>query len=545
MKRVCVVSGKEFEITDEDLKFYEKIGVPPPTLCPDERERRRLSWRGNHFFLRPCDKCKKQSISWFSPKTKELVAYCNECFQSDEFDGTTLERDFDFDRSFFEQFYELSKIAPRHTSNSQMNENSDYIICAHKNKNCYMTDEMDGSWDCYFGYNIQFCKNIVESIYVRDSEVGYDLVKAENCYAVFYSKNVFHCSESAFLMNCRNCKNCLFCANLRNKEYHLFNKPVSKEEYKKYWDFLFSGSRNNLETCREQFSAFLKDQSFPASILINTEDCSGNYITNSKNVKDSFGVDNCRDCRFCADIHYSKDCYDVNIYEGELMYECIHAGPKGYWQLFSQIPWFCSDVQYCIDLRHCKNCFGCIGLKKEEYCILNKKYSKEEYESLYTKIVQHMKKTGEWGEFFPTEMSPTPYNHTMAHQFYPLTKEEVLSRGWKWEDEKETIEEEAESEVPENIHQLPEDITSKVFVCAQANKKFRFVPQELDFYKKWGIPLPTFSPVTRIENLWKKLGDRKLHDRTCNECSTSIQSVFAAAAPERVLCDTCYLAHIQ
>jgi hypothetical protein len=544
MKRVCAVSGKEFEITDEDLAFYDKIGVPPPTLCSEERERRRLAWRGKNFFLRPCDKCKKQSMSWFSSET-EVVAYCNECFQSDEYDATTLGRDFDFSRPFFEQFDELCKKAPRHIANAQMNENSDYIISSHKNKNCYMMDELDGSWDCYFGYNIQFCKNIVESVYVRDSEIGYDLVKAENCYAVFYSKNVFHCQESAFLMNCRSCKNCLFCANLRNKEYHIFNKPVSKEEYKKYWDFLFSGSRDNLEICREKFAAFLKDQPFPASILINTEGCTGNYITNSQNVKDSFGIDNCRDCRFCADIHYSKDCYDVNIYEGELMYECIHVGPKGYGQFFSHLLWFCSDSQYCVEMRNCKNCFGCVGLKKEEYCLFNKKYSKEEYEELSTKIIQHMKETGEYGEVFPISMSPTPYNHTMAQQFYPMTKKDVLAKGWKWEDEKETIGEKAESEVPENIQNLPNDFPSKVFSCTMTKKKFRFTPQELDFYKKWGIPLPTISPVRRIENLWKKLGDRKLHDRTCSECSVSMQSCFPSESPERVLCAKCYTSILQ
>jgi hypothetical protein len=555
MKCVCAISGKSFEITDEDLKFYEKIGVPSPTLCPEERERRRLSWRGKNFFLRPCDKCQKNSFSWFSADTKGVLTYCDDCFQSDKFDATVYGREFDFDRPFFEQFAELQKQVPRHISNAILNENSEYIISAHKNKNCYMTDEMDGSWDCYFGYNVQYCKNIVAGLYIRDSEIGYDLVKAENCYAVFYSQNVFHCVESAFLQNCRSCKNCLFSANLRNKEYHVFNKPVSKDEYKKYWDFLFSGSMKNLEICQEKFASFIKDQSFPASILINTEDCTGNYITNSKNAKDCFGVDNCRDCRFCVDIHKAKDCYDVNIYEGELMYECVNTGPEGYNIIGSNLCWFASDVSYCMELHHgCKNCFGCAGLKKEEYCILNKKYSKKEYELLNTKIVQHMKKTGEYGEFFPTNMSPTPYNHTMAQQFYPLTKEEVLSRGWKWEDEKEVIGEVAETSIPENLKNLPEGFPSKVFSCIITKKKFRFTPQELDFYKKWGIPLPTLSPATRIESLWKKLGDRKLHDRTCSQCSISVQSVFSAEAPavrgseepsgfrrEKVLCEQCYL----
>jgi len=31
-----------------------------------------------------------------------------------------------------------------------------------------------------------------------------------------------------------------------------------------------------------------------------------------------------------------------------------------------------------------------------KYCILNKQYSKEEYEELVPKIIEHMQKTGEW-----------------------------------------------------------------------------------------------------------------------------------------------------
>jgi hypothetical protein len=32
----------------------------------------------------------------------------------------------------------------------------------------------------------------------------------------------------------------------------------------------------------------------------------------------------------------------------------------------------------------------------KQYCILNKQYTKEEYEELVPKIIEHMKKTGEW-----------------------------------------------------------------------------------------------------------------------------------------------------
>lgn len=36
------------------------------------------------------------------------------------------------------------------------------------------------------------------------------------------------------------------------------------------------------------------------------------------------------------------------------------------------------------------NIFGCIALRNKKYCILNKQYSKQEYEELIPKIKKHM-----------------------------------------------------------------------------------------------------------------------------------------------------------
>lgn len=477
MQQTCRQTGKIFKIPEEDLEFYRKINVPVPTLCPEERERRRWAWRGKNFYIKKCDKCLNRAMSWFQPEVNEIKTYCEYCFKSEKYDATEYGREFDFDKSFFEQFRNLMKVTPRHISNSTNNENSEYIICAHKNKNCYLVDEIDGSKDCYFGYNIQYCKDIIEGLYVRDSEIGYDLVKAEGCYAVFYSKTVFNCANSAFLLNCRSAKNCLFCCNLRNKQYHLFNKPVSKEEFEKKWKEIFDGSQETLGKNQKIFREFLKTQDIPKNVIINCEDCTGNYLSNCKNVKDSFCVDNCRDCRYCSDIHYSRDCYDVNIYEGELMYECTHVGPKGYGQYFSQLGWFSHNIFYCIDLRSCRDCFGCIGLKKKQYCVFNKQYTKKDYFKLQERIIEHMRKTGEYGEFFPIEMSPYPYNITMAQRLFPLTKEEVIKRGLKWREEDD-------------------------------KKDFKLTEAEKRFYAKYGIPIPIKHPLLRIETLWEKLGAR-------------------------------------
>jgi hypothetical protein len=57
---------------------------------------------------------------------------------------------------------------------------------------------------------------------------------------------------------------------------------------------------------------------------------------------------------------------------------------------------------------------------------LNRQYTKEEYELLVPKIIEKMMSDGEWGEFFPAILSPFGYNETVAQEYFPLTREELL-----------------------------------------------------------------------------------------------------------------------
>lgn len=62
----CRLTGKEFIVTDRDLEFYDKVSpifagkkylIPSPTLCPEERQKRRLCFRNErNLYQRKCDK---------------------------------------------------------------------------------------------------------------------------------------------------------------------------------------------------------------------------------------------------------------------------------------------------------------------------------------------------------------------------------------------------------------------------------------------------------------------------------------------------------
>ena len=98
----CKQCNTEFEITDDDRKFYKQVGVTEPTFCPDCRQQRRLTIC-NERFLYPgkCGMCKKRTLTQYPPHLKHPI-YCRECWHSDDWDQTEHGRDFDFSKPFFE-----------------------------------------------------------------------------------------------------------------------------------------------------------------------------------------------------------------------------------------------------------------------------------------------------------------------------------------------------------------------------------------------------------------------------------------------------------
>jgi len=81
----CKHCGVSFDITDKDLEFYEEVSpsfpspnslesglkkylIPSPTLCPDCRAKRRMSFRNERkLYKRKCDFSGKDIISIYSP----------------------------------------------------------------------------------------------------------------------------------------------------------------------------------------------------------------------------------------------------------------------------------------------------------------------------------------------------------------------------------------------------------------------------------------------------------------------------------------------
>jgi hypothetical protein len=59
-------------------------------------------------------------------------------------------------------------------------------------------------------------------------------------------------------------------------------------------------------------------------------------------------------------------------------------------------------------------------MRNAKYCILNKVYEKEEYEKIVSELKKKMTERGEYGEYFPMEISPFKYEESVAEDYFPV-----------------------------------------------------------------------------------------------------------------------------
>lgn len=516
------------------------MDVPPPTLCPDCRQQRRLIRRNEkNLYLRPCDMCKKQVVSIY-PASREFPVYCTNCWWNDKWDSSKYGRNYDFSKPFFEQFADLQKIVPRLALQNQLSENSEYTNHAKANKNCYMCMDIAECEDCYYCTNfVPHCKNCVDCVAIQNCELCYDCTNTKKSYSSFGLLDSQGCSDSAFLYECIGCEKCILCTNLRHKKYFIRNRQATAEEYKKLRDELTS--HKNYQNYREEFLKLVEQAPHKYCTLKNCENVIGDHVENAKNAHHVFYGYGSKDVKFIYDFGEMKDCYDLTEpWKGELQYE-THACNDGYNLKFVSIAWDNSYLTYCDLCFNSHYLFGCIGMHNRRHYILNKQYEKSDYDKLVPKIIEHMKKTKEWGEFFPMQLSTFPYNETVAQEYFPLTREKALSLGLKWKARESREYQKQIYKIPDNIADAPAEIVNELLACESCGKNFKTVAQELTFYKQMGVPIPRKCFDCRHADKMALRNPRKLWQRKCDGCGAQTQSVYDPSCPEKIYCEPCYL----
>ena len=95
-------------------------------------------------------------------------------------------------------------------------------------------------------------------------------------------------------------------------------------------------------------------------------------------------------------------------------------------------------------------------------------------------------------------------------------------------------------ELPITIDVVWDDILEKVIICEETGKPFRIIKQELDFYRKHNIPLPTKHQDVRQAEVLKKRMPKDFHLTHCIKCNQEILSVYNPVMCYQVYCEDCY-----
>lgn len=592
----CQNCKQDFIIEPVDFEFYEKMSVsalggkvPPPTFCPDCRLQRRLAWRNERsLYRRKCDLCGANTVSMYH-ENGGIVNYCGPCHWSDKWDPLSYGMAYDFNKPFFDQFYELLHKVPQANliSHYQTLINSDYNNMNHALKNCYLLFNSDYDEDCYYGEEVENSKDSIDATMIDSSQFVYESVNVLKSYKVYYSVDIENSQNIWFSKNLANCSDCFCSVNLKNKQFNIFNEQYSKEEYFKKIESFNLGSRESVYNLKKEALNFW--QKFPAKFMHgrSNTNVSGDYVYNSKNTKNVYIATESENCKHSMwlIVKNNKDCYDYTQFgeNASLVYESQCVGHN-----INNIIG-CNNLTDGRNIYYSKECwnncadiFGCIGLKKKQFCILNKQYTESEYKELLPKIVSHMndipyrdKKDREYrfGDFLPIELSPFAYNETSAQEYFPISSEGAVEAGYNWREKDEknyniTVKTE---DIPDNIKDASDEMVKEIIACEHGGKcgdgcatAFKILPYEMKFYKNHNIPLPKLCSNCRHTERIKLRNPLKLWVQKCdckgreagiyqntashthgeNSCPNEFETTYSPDKKEIVYCEECYRAEI-
>jgi hypothetical protein len=546
--RICKKCQKNFELDQDDFSFYEKMKVPVPKICPDCRFKMRAMWRNEMSLYtgRKCGLCGKNVLSMYDPKLGYVV-YCYRCYLSDVWDPKGYGKEYDFNKKFFEQLNNLIYEIPKNTTFIDLSSgpivNSEYANMAGGMKNCYMVFNGGMGEDMMYCRGVRPAKEISYCYFGKNIERCYECVNVEKSNGIIFGKNTSDSMDSMFTLNCKGVNNCFGCINLRNKSNCWFNGQLSHDEYQKRINEI-KGSYEKMEEVKNKFFEFSKTLPQKENNNLKTINSIGDFLLECKNISNGFeaiGAENSKNIFSTRNTKNSDGVIGFG-YNSELLLECVAVGHSsriiGSFSLSN-----CQDVFYSISLRNCHDCIGCDGLTNSEYCILNKQYTKEEYEILKAHIIKELTDLGIHGLMMPVEIAPFAYNETIAQDNMPLTKEEAIAQGFRWEDDiqmtkgKETL---LPEKIPDYINDVKDDIVQEILKCINCERNYKITEQELRFYRKMVLPIPRQCFYCRHRDRIKRRGSFKFFKRDCDNCGEETYTNLTKEVAPIMYCEKCY-----
>lgn len=488
--------------------WQDKIKEKRKQTSFQEYMRTFLSWSPTGFYRNG------DFISIYPSNTGRVSIQKRQDFDASRDDVIKTGRDYDFSKTFFENFQSLllDVKLPNlyHVGN---NENCDFVDTAVNSKDSYLSFIV--AWDCsdvQYSFMVrENSTNVLNSSYVvTNNSSVYSSSAVTNSMNIFYSRYISNSNNIWFSSNLVGCRECLFCEWLENVSYAIENKTYPKEEYFE--------KKKKLLNQKEKFDMYFTKVSKIWAIHAS-KNCSGSSIMASENIQNGYFVNNMmngRNVMFAGSESDGGNCYDV--FAGwKWTKDCY--GVVNFWWMPENI--YCSynigfgsDIYYSMFLDDCSFCFGCVGLLNKQYCIFNKQYTKEQWYKKIDQIFMQMEEEGMLGEYFSAELNPFYFNDTFAQLFGRFQKGEVIKNGFLWRDEPIKVDIPAGVEIvsfedvstyqwynSKGVWNIDKTILQKAIKDSEGNY-YKITSSEYDFLVKHELPIPTNHYLKRLQSLF-------------------------------------------
>lgn len=537
----CSECSQPFSVSTEDRHILDSLGLPTPQLCFEHALQRRLAFRNErHLYRRECEKCHTSVLAMFSPESYTHV-YCRECWYSDSWNPMDYGRPYDPNRSFMEQWFEMVQTMPHYNLwKVGTNENSEYSNYAYNTRNSYLSFSDVESEGSLYNKNTDYCHDSADCYNVIKGELCYQCVDVSESYRCAYLTRAEKCADSYLGRDLQDCQNCFGCVNLKHKQFCWFNEQLTEQEYAKRLAAALH-DRQSFTEQQKRFETFSQSQPVEFATIRASEDASGDYISHSSRIRNSFDIQKSENTGDTIRLLDVKDVYRESYTAwSQMCYENL-SSPR---RTNCIVTFACTDgawVEYCFSCESCQNCFGNYGLRNKKCCILNTQYTEEEYKKLRAQIIEKMRQDGEWGEFFPIRMSPHAYNDTVAHEYYPLTQEQVEKNGWRWQgDHGGTRGKGTLQEIPVSIASTSPQITKEILTCQRCQLNYRIQPSELRLLQTLRLALPDLCPDCRFQDRFPRHRVPHSSSTLCSQCGTSILTSINPESGQKIYCNPCY-----
>lgn len=540
--RVCEETGVSFSVSARDIEQYHSLGVPLPTVSPLVRLRRLRAAVGGLDLFKRTQPNGQTLISMIDPGSSVPVLSAD-AWHADSFDAMIYGRPFQSGTPFFDQWLALSNTVPRPAMiQDGQSENSPWALYSTSTKNGYFTYGGMENEDLSYADFCVAAKHSSDISLVYRSTHCYDSVLLSECSRVAFSERCEGCSNVLFSLGCKNCTDCFGCTNLRGKKYCFLNEQLSAEEYKTRLAEIDLTDAAIIEAWRTTIKEKLWNQAYRKAGTINgSEDAHGDDLVDCKHVE-GISMHSAERVYHSFTLSNVKDTVDLALgFELERCANLVNS-LKGYENKMVNMCDSCVDVEYSELLTACEHCFGCIGLTRKQFCILNTQYTEEEYWKLVDQLKTEMLERGEYGQFFPYRVSPWAYNTSHADALFPLTETDAQTLGARWYSfaTERSVSVLPITALPSQLSETTDAILNNAYQCPASGRAFRIVKPELALHRDLGIALPRLHPTVRRKQRAKQLFPATLIERTCTDCGASLLTRIPSSHPSSILCELCY-----